>query len=405
MTVTDREVEVADRDPSLERARIREGVRYSLLVFLGIRLGLTVVALVGLGLVPHTIKPVDVPGWPAPSYSMGAHQIFTSWERFDGLWFLRIAAGGYRLGDGSAAFFPLYPLLIRGVSWIIGGHPFAASLLVSNASLAGALVVLYFLTASELSESAARKTVLYLALFPTAFFFLAPYSESTFLLTTVASLWAARRRRWWLAGLCGAFAAATRSVGILLVPTLAIEALHQWHVPEGRREPLWPKLLWSASAGLGTLAYLLYWQVRAGDLLAPLNKEVNWERHAATPWHAMSDATRFAFTQLGHYPYGYFLTDWVIVVPCIAVAVYAFLRFRPAFGFYACASILVPLCFIFPGRPLLSMPRFLAVLFPIHWGLADLTERRIVPHPVVVGVSAAGLGILTILFVTWYYVF
>ena len=97
--------------------------------------------------------------------------------------------------------------------------------------------------------------------------------------------------------------------------------------------------------------------------------------------------------------------DWLISVPCMLLALYAFVRFRPVYGFYAAASILAPLCFIFPGRPFLSVPRFVAVLFPVHWGLADLAERKIVPHPLIVGISAAGLGALVILFVNWYYVF
>src|SRR5207249_1898103 len=162
--------------------------------------------------------PVTVPGWPAHETTPGIHNLFTSWERFDGLWFLRIATKGYVNGDGSAAFFPLYPLAIRAVSFLIGGHPFAASLIVSNLAFLAALLVLYFLTSSELSQSAARKAVMYISVFPTAFFFLAPYSESLFLLLSVSSFWAARRRKWPLAALLGALAAATRSLGILIAP-------------------------------------------------------------------------------------------------------------------------------------------------------------------------------------------
>ena len=47
----------------------------------------------------------------------------------------------------------------------------------------------------------------------------------------------------------------------------------------------------------------------------------------------------------------------------------------------------------------------MAVLFPIHWALADLSDRRRIPHHLIVGVCAAGLGALVILFVNWYYVF
>ena len=246
MTVADRDVrpssglsESTDRDR--ERGRIREGVRYSLVVFLGLRLGLFVLALLGQGLVPHDIQPVSVPGWPAPAFGHGWSQLFLVWERFDGLWFLKIANSGYSVTDHSAAFFPLYPLVIRVVSFVLGGHPYAASLLVSNGAFAGSLVVLYFLTASELSESGARKAVLYMAVFPSAFFFLAPYSESLFLLATLGAFWGARRGKWWVAGICGVLASATRNVGVLLVPALVLEALHQRRRSDGERPSLWPK--------------------------------------------------------------------------------------------------------------------------------------------------------------------
>src|SRR4051812_29226269 len=174
-----------------------EGVRYCLLVFLGVRIGLSILAVAAMGTLPHTVTPVSPPGWPSPPYDGSSlHILVTAWERADGLWFLRIADGGYGLGDGSAAFFPLYPLAIRAVSWLLGGHPLPAALLVSNLSFLGALIVLYRLTVREISVPAARTAVLLLALFPTSFFFFAPLSESLFLLLAVGSFSAARRR-WW----------------------------------------------------------------------------------------------------------------------------------------------------------------------------------------------------------------
>ena len=53
------------------------------------------------------------------------------------------------------------------------------------------------------SESEARRTILYLMMFPAAFFFFAPYSESLFLLFIVASFWGARRKKWAVAGFAG----------------------------------------------------------------------------------------------------------------------------------------------------------------------------------------------------------
>jgi len=105
------------------RPQTREGIRYCLTVFLAVRVGLFVLGLAAVALIPP-LGPVSVPGWPAqPLPDPGWHNVFTSFERMDALWFLRIASDGYRSGDGSAAFFPLYPVAIRVVSWAIGGHP------------------------------------------------------------------------------------------------------------------------------------------------------------------------------------------------------------------------------------------------------------------------------------------
>ena len=92
------------------------------------------------------------PGGPHRRSCHGWQGVFTAFERQDALWFLRIATTGYAAGDGSAAFFPLYPLVVRAVSWIVGGHPLFAAMLVSNLAFFGSLVVLYDLTVREFSE-------------------------------------------------------------------------------------------------------------------------------------------------------------------------------------------------------------------------------------------------------------
>jgi hypothetical protein len=80
-------------------------------------------------------------------------------------------------------------------------------------------------------------------------------------------------------------------------------------------------------------------------------------------------------------------------------------RFRPSYGLYAVASIVVPLTFIFSGRPLMSFPRFALTVFPVFWAFAVWTSRTLWRHEVFVAVSAALLGLMTLLFVNWYYVF
>lgn len=402
MKTAERPAARRDADPDVERARILRGIGYCAWVFLGLRVGLSVVALAGVGLLPAIDNSVGPPGWPASEVTPGWHNLVTAWERFDALWFLRIATAGYVDGDGSAVFFPLFPLLIRGLS--VGGHPLAAAFLVSHAAAFGSMVVLYFLTAGEFDERTARRTVLYLALFPTSFFLLAPYSESLFLLLVLVSLWAARRRWWWAAGLAGAAASATRNLGVLLVIPLAVEAVHQWRERRNRRALL-VGLLWSAVAAAGALAYLAYWQASAGDFLAPIHQQENWQREGSFPLATLARGTVEAFRWVGQYPGGYHLLDWLIAVPAVLAAAWVAFRTRPVFGAYTVISVAAPLSYVFVPRPFMSLPRFLLVVFPILWPWAVFGLRRRGIHEVVVAVSAGLLTLLTVLFVNWYYVF
>src|ERR671935_3148334 len=75
--------------PEAERTRIKEGIWYCLKVFLAVRIGLFVLALVAVALLPahHAYSaagsqpvpgPVSVPGWPAHETTPGLHNIFTA---------------------------------------------------------------------------------------------------------------------------------------------------------------------------------------------------------------------------------------------------------------------------------------------------------------------------------------
>jgi Gpi18-like mannosyltransferase len=382
--------------------RTREAVRYALTVFVAARVALFVAALVAPGIV-HPFPTQPVPGWSAPPVTgTGWDGMFTSWERFDALWFLRIADTGYRTTDGSAAFFPLFPLATRAVAFALGGRTFAAGMIVSNAAFAAALCVLYLLTAEERSTETARRTVLLVAVFPTALFFYAPYSEALFLLLAVVCFRAARRRTWWVVAVAGALAALTRNVGIVLAPAIAAEALHQWR--EGRGAPF-RGLLASTGPGLGAATYLAYWHARVGDALYPIHVQANWQRTFSWPWTTLVHATEDVGDTVGLTNGGYWMIDWVIVVPILFASVYAATRYRPSYSIYVWAALLVPLSYVFEPRPLISMPRFVLPLFPAFWAISEIAERWRIPRAAVAAVTAGGLGFLLVLFVNWYYIF
>ena len=278
-----------DRGGAPGSPRLRDGLRPCLITFLAVWIGVILLAAMATGLFPAR-DAVSVPGWAASPVVHGWQAVFTALERQDALWFLRIATTGYRAGDGSAAFFPLYPLVVRAVSWIVGGHPLFAAMLVSNLAFFGSLVVLYDLTVREFSEGVARKTIVYLAIFPTAFFFLAPYSESLFLLLSLLAFREARRDRWANAAVAGALAALTRSIGVVLAPALIVMALERRN---GSSNPL-PRVLAGAAVLLGPLIYFGWWELAHGSALAPIHAQANWQRHAASPLTTLWNAVKLA---------------------------------------------------------------------------------------------------------------
>jgi hypothetical protein len=375
-------------------------LRYCLVVYVCVRVALFGLGLLAVSLIPLQ-DPVGVPGWPALAQTPGWHNAVTAWERADSLWFLRIASDGYRVEDSSAAFFPAYPMLVRGVAFLTGGRYLLAGFLVSNLALLAALVLLFKLTCEQYGERFARRTVLYLCLFPTAFFLFAPFSESLFLAFVVGSLYAARHQRWVLAGVLGAGAALTRSIGLALCAVLLVQALSTWRGSAPRR-----RLLAVAACGipaLGTASYLLYWQLTGPGWSTPFNAQGSWDRHLVAPWETLRSAADLG-SRVGSYPAGYLTLDLVLVAIAGALAVWVTVRARPAYAVYVWLSLLSPLLFVFDGRPLMSVPRFLLPVFPLFWALARFSERWRA-HDLVVGVSAAGMSLVGALAISWLPIF
>ncbi|HVZ58654.1 MAG TPA: mannosyltransferase family protein [Patescibacteria group bacterium] len=145
----------------------------------------------------------------------------TPLANFDGVHYLSIAQHGYF--QFEQAFFPLFPLLIALLTRLSHLSYFASGEFVVVTSLIFALVYFWKLVRIDFSSEKSDLAVVFLLLFPTAFYLASIYTESLFLGLVFASLYYLRRKMLLVASLLGLLASATRVVGVLLVIPFAVE--------------------------------------------------------------------------------------------------------------------------------------------------------------------------------------
>lgn len=178
------------------------------------------------------------------------------WQREDAIWYEKIATVGYVSGDMTPQFFPLLPSLMRATSLATGLHPIAAGLVVSDLSLLVALFLLHRLILPRFGSGVATRTVVYLSIFPTAFFLHGPFSESLMLMLALLGFYLVGRGRWPAAVVVAYLAGLTRPQGMLLGIPLAVQLLMsgqqldrwrtvRWDRAASCQEPRWPsRLCW-----------------------------------------------------------------------------------------------------------------------------------------------------------------
>ncbi len=322
----------------------------------------------------------------APKYSsapVDTTAFFASWNHWDANRYLNIAQYGYH-PPYDLAFFPLFPLLITIIAHLLGSWSYlAVGTGISNAALLGTMFVLYQIAVDIGGEQVARRTLLYLCIFPTALFFFAAYNESLFLLLTAGAFLAMRRQRWWIAGLLGLLAALTRSAGALLViPYLYELWIARESVTVTRRTTLLgllPILLIPA----GTILYCIYcWQI-TGNPLAFAAVQNHWARFLSWPWQGIW----LGFFELfWNQPFGSFyqvhmLLDLSATLAFIALAILGWRKLRTSYSLWTGLLILYFLLSPSTGQPdtLISNQRFVLELFPafITLGMLGIQHPRL----------------------------
>jgi len=221
--------------------------------------------------------------------------VFNSFNRWDAGHYLRLAEHGYGLpyyrpepSHIFVVFFPLYPWLVRLVSVATRSY-LAAAYVVSFGSYLAGLCYLYHLVKHDFSERTAWWAIVLISIFPFSFFFGAPHTESLFLLTTTMTLYYIRKHNWFLAGISGALASATRMVGIALIFAAAVEFVMHYKLFTLMKKGKWEEFFsLIGKKGLFILLMLV-------GVLVYLN--VNY--------HTTGDSFRFMYYQRTHWSQGF----------------------------------------------------------------------------------------------------
>lgn len=330
--------------------------------------------------------------------------------RWDSMFYVDIATRGYPPppADGGydfhAAFFPLVPSLMRGLSELVPPlTPFVAGVLVSNLLFFAALVYLERLVRLDASAPAARAAVLALLVFPVSHFFSVVYSEATALALTVLALYAVRTSRPGLAALACGLGLWARPTGWVTCVAVALELLRDDAAP-GEPATLEPAGLGPAPSGAAAhrlgrlrlrwrLAWLLVPAValagvlalnlaNVGDPLAFLHVQAGWGRASSFPFSSFLDTRRSA----DHHLFALF----GLALFALAVKQHE----RLSLLVFGALNLLVPLS----TGSIQSMPRFVMGDLPLPLALSRAALARPRLRALAVG---AGLALLAVYSFRW----
>lgn len=366
-----------------------------------------------------------------------AHQIVEPFRNWDGTWYYLVSTTGYNSGSANSAFWPLYPWLMEKGALVSGWSPETVGYIISRLAFLGALVFLYRLIRLDFSADITERSLWALALFPTAFFFTAIYTESLFLFFVAAALYYARRGEWLLAGLFGLLGALTRSAGVMILAPFAVLFIQQY----GWRIRTWfPKAFAAALPAFGPVVFGWYLTTKDKGFFDWTEQQWQWNRFSATPWRtfdclfngctanvrfvsgtegeayvrpidwswigdlASNPAWSFVTSSGFRYRFGQSHVFELLVTVAAIVLVLVGLRKVPFFyTAFVVPPLIVPLITPSQVNPLMSMPRFILPLFPLFVVAAVLIRSQ--RTAVVLGViSSVLLIIFTMQFALWYWV-
>ena len=323
----------------------RYPVRFALLLSLAVRLVWAFIALLGL---PFQY-PLERFAHESASHLGYYHtpiQAIDMWARWDSNYYLDIAMQGYDSGL-RLAFFPLFPLLIRGLHALTGWWEVTCGLLLANVCDIAGWALLAMLARQRLGPRKALMALVAFAIFPSRNFGFSVYTEGLFLMLSVGAFYLYERRAYGAAAVLCSLVSALRPQGILVGAALAIDALIAWrHQKHGA--PTTAQLFAFALVPAGMLSFIAFLWLQFGRPLAFLQVQSVWHRHFSLPL-----VTFFLHGE----PH-----EHAALIAAVALCLTMLRWGQPVRDtLYVALSLLVPMS----TGSLMSMPRFVGILFPL----------------------------------------
>jgi hypothetical protein len=342
------------------------------------------------------------------------------WTQWDAGWYLSIAREGYSFvsvdRQANVAFFPAYPLAMRAIGWVLGGHPLVGGVLVTLGATAGSVVLFTRWCADRMPSLAVRWAVAALLLYPYAWYLYgAVYADALFLVAALGAFVLYERGHPVLAGLAGAVATAARPVGMAVVVGLVILVL-------ARRRGLRRLRLSDAgvllSAG-GLAGWMAYLWVRFGDPLLFSKVQSAWGQASGPETWFKVDLFRraqsipcFVRGTLGSvegcgtdygsellYALG-IIAQGVLLLAAVLSVPWIIRRFGWAYGAYT-VVVLAPA--LIGSQDFQGAGRYLLAAFPVFALVGERLSRHATAGRWVLGASALVLVLLTSLYARGYY--
>jgi hypothetical protein len=315
---------------------------------------------------------------------------FEIWNYSDSEWYLTLAANGYPdlVADPQCgldrprpewstekhckhkyAFFPLYPMAIAAAAAVL---PLAAAAFVATALIGiAAAAVFAALWAACLPErdGDVLPAVALLFLYPFAIFYQLYFSESLFLLLSVAAFLSAWRRRWLAMLGAGLLLASARPLGVLIVPALVAAVLDATR--GGAEDQRTRGIACALLVPLGIVPFAVLNHLRTGDWHFFSTAQQLWGYEnvalATNLWKNLVGKA-LAFPGLPWHRFHQSRLDYLVMLAFggILVAMWRDRRFPRALTLWSTLLWLAPLV----SKDLMSFGRYMSVSFPVFMFLA-----------------------------------